>query len=292
MMSKVLHGATRGGVAGAAAGPPSEQSALRSAAAQAASVAGAQASLRASRGRKDTASEAAAVAKAVVPAAAAAATRGAARTEQAAADVLSATAAVSAATGRLATDPGEGPSRVPPVYRLDVAARLEFSNTLADPILPWFTSDVDAGVAVSFADPAEQGLWRDITLARRLQARDHDDDLGIAGFDDAPTALLVVAIAPGQPDRIVRTNAALATLTGYPAAELLGRALPDLVVVAGSPDGPLTPLPAGTTAEPVTLSGRCRHADGQQVTIQLRLTTCGARDEPTHLVCHVEATPD
>lgn len=76
-----------------------------------------------------------------------------------------------------------------------VVTRPEFAVFLADPMLPHFDPGVQPGAAVSLASPAEQGLWRDISLAQRIRTQLHQSEAGFeAVFAGAPAPLLVAAL--------------------------------------------------------------------------------------------------
>lgn len=171
--------------------------------------------------------------------------------------------------------------------------RPEWAVFLADPVLPRFSPSLPADTRVSFASPAEQGLWRDISLVQRVAMQLRDSEAGFeALFDSAPTAMLVTELVEGHAGSVLRVNPSFTQLTGHPSIHLLGKDVIDL-----APAGDRESLQEGTISsdvgsEPSDQVQRWVHADGH--TMRVRLRTAVVR--PTglsgdRLVSQVEALP-
>ena len=160
--------------------------------------------------------------------------------------------------------------------------RTEFASMLADPPLPTFRSaDEPAGAAVSLSSPAEQGLWRDISLANRVMSALRSSDLHFeVVFRDAPTALAVASRTAGQPDTFLYVNPALCRLLGYSPMHLLDMTLNDLE----HPDRE-SQLYDGESCR----TSRWSHADGRTLTVRIRtapmITDNASQD---HLIYQLE----
>src|SRR5450759_2027225 len=133
---------------------------------------------------------------------------------------------------------------------------------------------------VSMASPAEQWLWRDISLARRIEAvlRAEEEEFE-AVFSSAPAAMLVVSVVDDQPARFLRVNPALSRLTGYPLPTLLDLGLDDLA----HPDQPTVGEGSRNPvrrdgAEPYELVQRWVHADGHDMWVRIRMAPKGTAD--------------
>src|SRR5450759_1545224 len=144
---------------------------------------------------------------------------------------------------------------------------------------------------VSLAGPAEHGLWRDISLARRIEAalRAEEGEFE-AVFASAPAAMLVVSVVDDQRARVLRVNPALARLTGYPLLTLLDLGLDDLA----HPDQPTAGEGSAEPglrdgAEPYELVRRWVHADGHDLWVRIRMAPTGTADgQEDRWVCQVE----
>jgi len=144
---------------------------------------------------------------------------------------------------------------------------------------------------VSLAGPAEHGLWRDISLARRIEAalRAEEGEFE-AVFASAPAAMLVVSVVDDQPARFLRVNPALSRLTGYPLLTLLDLGLDDLA----HPDQPTAGEGSAEPglrdgAEPYELVRRWVHADGHDLWVRIRMAPTGTADgQEDRWVCQVE----
>ena len=144
---------------------------------------------------------------------------------------------------------------------------------------------------VSLAGPAEHGLWRDISLARRIEAalRAEEGEFE-AVFASAPAAMLVVSVVDDQPARFLRVNPALSRLTGYPLLALLDLGLDDLA----HPDQPTAGEGSAEPglrdgAEPYELVRRWVHADGHDLWVRIRMAPTGTADgQEDRWVCQVE----
>ncbi|MEP6464502.1 MAG: MEDS domain-containing protein [Frankiaceae bacterium] len=166
----------------------------------------------------------------------------------------------------------------------------EWAVMLADPVMARFAWD-RAETAVSHVSPAEKGLWRDISLARRMEAALRRDVAEVeAAFFHAPAAMAVLAVAGDRPAEFLRVNPALSQLTGYPLLTLLGLGLEDLAPPRErTVDGrgyPVAPNPGGVPHEMIR---RWIHADGHDVWVRIRLAAAGASVEHAdRWVCQVE----
>lgn len=186
----------------------------------------------------------------------------------------------------------------------DRPLRTEWASMLADPVLPWFSSDgpdgpdgpvvpdmpdvLDARFAVSFAAPAEQGLWRDLSLASRVAAQVRATEARFeAAFDRAPTPLLIAAVVDGRPRQVLSANISMARLLGRTQQELLDLSVQDLSAQPPGQDLPaLEADPASSAeAEPATVLCRWRHADGSHVPVRVRMALC---TDPAEAVLSVE----
>jgi len=133
---------------------------------------------------------------------------------------------------------------------------------------------------VSLAGPAEHGLWRDISLARRIEAELRAEEGEFeAVFASAPAAMLVVSVVDDQPARFLRVNPALSRLTGYPLLALLDLGLDDLA----HPDQPTAGEGSAEPglrdgAEPYELVRRWVHADGHDLWVRIRMAPTGTAD--------------
>src|SRR5664279_397156 len=144
---------------------------------------------------------------------------------------------------------------------------------------------------VSLAGPAEHGLWRDISLARRIEAalRAEEGEFE-AVFASAPAAMLVISVVDDQPARFLRVNPALSRLTGYPLLALLDLGLDDLA----HPDQPTAGEGSAEPglrdgAEPYELVRRWVHADGHDLWVRIRMAPTGTADgQEDRWVCQVE----
>src|SRR5664280_1288296 len=144
---------------------------------------------------------------------------------------------------------------------------------------------------VSLAGPAEHGLWRDISLARRIEAalRAEEGEFE-AVFASAPAAMLVISVVDDQPARFLRVNPALSRLTGYPLLALLDLGLDDLA----HPDQPTAGEGSAEPglrdgAEPYELVRRWVHADGHDLWVRIRMAPTGTADgQVDRWVCQVE----
>src|SRR5664280_2155754 len=144
---------------------------------------------------------------------------------------------------------------------------------------------------VSLAGPAEHGLWRDISLARRIEAalRAEEGEFE-AVFASAPAAMLVISVVDDQPARFLRVNPALSRLTGYPLLALLDLGLDDLA----HPDQPTAGEGSAEPglrdgAEPYELVRRWVHADGHDRWVRIRMAPTGTADgQVDRWVCQVE----
>lgn len=190
-------------------------------------------------------------------------------------------AAAPAAAPRTAAPP-EPPADGNGLPGLDRARHPAWATVLADPVLPRFAPEVDG--PVSFAAPAEQGLWRDITLASRVTAAVRAGEMRYeAAFDAAPTPLLIAtAAADGRPQRVLSANAAMARLLGYARADLLDLSVRDL---APTDYGPLLADPEA--ADPAVSISCWRRADGTPVPVLVRVAAVSGAAE---IVLQVEAT--
>ena len=144
---------------------------------------------------------------------------------------------------------------------------------------------------VSLAGPAEHGLWRDISLARRIEAELRAEEGEFeAVFASAPAAMLVVSVVDDQPARFLRVNPALSRLTGYPLLALLDLGLDDLA----HPDQPTAGEGSAEPglrdgAEPYELVRRWVHADGHDLWVRIRMAPTGTADgQEDRWVCQVE----
>src|SRR5664280_1832349 len=144
---------------------------------------------------------------------------------------------------------------------------------------------------VSLAGPAEHGLWRDISLARRIEAELRAEEGEFeAVFASAPAAMLVVSVVDDQPARFLRVNPALSRLTGYPLLALLDLGLDDLA----HPDQPTAGEGSAEPglrdgAEPYELVRRWVHADGHDRWVRIRMAPTGTADgQEDRWVCQVE----
>src|SRR5664280_2056965 len=144
---------------------------------------------------------------------------------------------------------------------------------------------------VSLAGPAEHGLWRDISLARRIEAELRAEEGEFeAVFASAPAAMLVVSVVDDQPARFLRVNPALSRLTGYPLLALLDLGLDDLA----HPDQPTAGEGSAEPglrdgAEPYELVRRWVHADGHDRWVRIRMAPTGTADgQVDRWVCQVE----
>lgn len=258
------------------------------AASSAAAQSAARAHLAATETADELALEAAAVAADVVTAAAAAAAKvveagdAAAKLMLATATALRMPAPEGAKLGNVAA--GQA--------RLDEPLHREWASVLADPVMPrsWAASAPLATV-VSAALPAEQGLWRDISLARRMQAALRASEAHFeAAFFRAPTAMLTATLEDGQPARFTQVNQAMTELTGRAASHLLGFGFADLAQAEhrALEKDPTRPFD-GKNAQPDERVRRWVHADGHGMWVRIRmaeLATSTARK--VELVCQVE----
>src|SRR5664280_2568585 len=133
---------------------------------------------------------------------------------------------------------------------------------------------------VSLAGPAEHGLWRDISLARRIEAalRAEEGEFE-AVFASAPAAMLVVSVVDDQPARFLRVNPALSRLTGYPLLTLLDLGLDDLAHLDQPTAGEGSAEPGlRDGAEPYELVRRWVHADGHDLWVRIRMAPTGTAD--------------
>ena len=287
----------------AAAAAVAEAAATASATVIAASTAAAAAAVRARHTIEVAAKFAAEAAAAVVAEAATAAEAtldAASATAEATLDAAATTAArVPATAGHTAAEAGgttmgnrldTEPDRRGPDYGAHEAVNAEWAVLLANSshgqvLLGPFRD------GVSLAGPAEHGLWRDISLARRIEAalRAEEGEFE-AVFASAPAAMLVVSVVDDQPARFLRVNPALSRLTGYPLLTLLDLGLDDLA----HPDQPTAGEGSAEPglrdgAEPYELVRRWVHADGHDLWVRIRMAPTGTADgQEDRWVCQVE----
>jgi len=172
------------------------------------------------------------------------------------------------------------------------AVRHEWSAFLSDPPFPQFLPDHDEVTegARRVAAPAEQGLWRDLSLARRMQQALRSSEAHFeAAFRVAPTAMLVASLGGGRPARLLRVNPALSRLTGYPATQLLGFGFADLERAGQPQAGPHAPCSAGSPEEPHDRVRRWVCADGSEISVRIRMAVVPSSSDPAgELLCHIE----
>jgi len=275
----------------AAAGIAADARAIAEAVVNAATAAAAMAAARASHTAAEIAAEAAVVARAVLNAASAAAASAATRASQTAAEDVSATALAETAKTRLRNGLEGEAARDTLVNGFDKALRTEWTVFLADPLMPWFSSASEPDTVVSPAGPAGQGLWRDISLARRMEAELRASEAHFeAAFYSAPTAMLVASLVNGRPAQFLHVNHALSLLTGYPPLALLGFGFADLA----HPEQPTAEEDLANPrrpedGEPDERVRRWVHADGHDIWVRIRMAkvrTSGSQTE--RLVCQIE----
>lgn len=263
------------------------------AASAAAAKSATRAHLAATATADEVAVEAAAVAADVVTAAAAAAAKVIAAGDAAAKLVLATAAAITTPIPRQRGLGGhisrehrsEGSS-------LDEVVHTEWASVLADPVMPraWAPS-APLETVVSVVAPAEQGLWRDISLAGRMRAALRASEATFeATFRSAPTAMLIATVEDGQPARFSQVNQAMTELTGWASSHLLGFGFTDLVHPEHRTLEEALNRPSdGKIAQPVERMRRWVHADGNAMWVRIRmaeLATSTARK--AELVCQVE----
>ncbi len=267
----------------------------------AASAAAAKSATRAHLGAVETADalavEAAGVAADVVAAAATAAAKVIAAGDAAAKLVLATAAAVTTPIPRqrgldariAREDRADGPS-------LDEVVHTEWASVLADPVMPrtWAAS-APLETVVSVGAPAEQGLWRDICLARRMQAALRASEAHFeAAFRSAPTAMLIATVENGRAARFTDVNPAMTELTGWASRHLLGSGFADLAHEEHRTlEKDLSRPSDGLNGQPVERMRRWVHADGHAMWVRIRmaeLATSTARN--ADLVCQVEDITD
>jgi PAS domain S-box-containing protein len=270
--------------AGAAADVVIEATGLAASVLDAAVAAASEAAERANQAAAEIAAQAAAISEAMVQAASAAATVAQARGRPGAADRVPAVAPIEEPLVDTGRNAEVLPRRV--ADSCDPPVESEFETVPADPVLPWFPADV-LGRA---GPPADQALWRDIALARRLEASLRSSEAHFeAVFDSAPTPLLIAERVAGGPGRFVAVNPALARLTGYAPGDLLEFSFLDLehreqrsveaaVVTSGGP---------GTELDEQVR--RWTHADGRELRVRIRMAvTQTAGYHGDHLICQIE----
>jgi PAS domain S-box-containing protein len=187
-----------------------------------------------------------------------------------------------------------------PGYGLSRELRTEWATMLRDPAMPRFTPEVDEAfealeTVVNFAAPAEQGLWRDLSLARRMEGALRESEARFeALFHSTPTAVLVASLGGGRPARFLRVNPAMALLTGYSCEELLGFGFADLERPEQSTAVAAVATPRPADGEPYEQVRRWLHADGHHIWVRMRMartpssTDPSSTDQADHLVCQVE----
>ena len=231
-------------------------------------------------------------------------------------EALGTTPAAARAPGNQPTTDGEvvfpavapGPAEPPnPQSVLDVASGMldgghnlaphtEWATMLRDPIMPRFSADDDSldavlNSVVDFGAPAERGLWRDLSLARRMQGELRSSQAPFETlFASLPTAVLVASLGGGRPARFVHVNPALSRLIGHPSAALLGFGFADLE----HPDQNLVnehvaSPPSLAPEEPYEGLNRWVHADGHDIWVRIRVTNMRAGNEQAdQLLCLIE----
>lgn len=164
----------------------------------------------------------------------------------------------------------------------------EWASMLTDPRLPAFLSGADE---VRCESPRERGLLRDLSLARRMVLAVRDDEAGFeAAFDAAPVGLLIARVAAGRPAEVVHVNAAVSTLTGYPAIQLLADGCMRLtrgVLDVPSPRASTGGRPGRQQSEGQVQ--RWLQADGAEILVQVSTASAGTSTGGVqHLVCLVQ----
>ncbi len=282
------------GATGMAAEIAAEAAATAEAMVTAASAAAAKAALRArqtaqtaadvaARAAADVAHEAVRTADAMVVTAGAAAAKAVAR-----ADLAARTSPpIASAAAVAASPPAPAPAVAPSLVDRDLTARTEWAAFLADPVMPTFSAGVE-GDDVTLAAPADRGLWRDISLARRMQESVRESEAHFeAAFHSAPSALLIVALVDGVPADFIRANEAMSLLTGYTPFQLPGMTFADLTHpephASEDDDGDPRRCPEQGWIR------RWVHADGHDLWVRVRMSamrTSSLRSE--QLICQID----
>jgi PAS domain S-box-containing protein len=207
----------------------------------------------------------------------------------AAGEVTALTAAAVIAAAAAADLVNIGTSHAP---ALDGAVRIEWAAFLADPVLPRFSLGLGAEAVVSFSRPAEQGLWRDITLARRVETALRQSAARYeAIFHSAPMAMVVASLVDGHPGRFLLVNPALSSLTGYPPSDLLDLGFADLDHPTQGTEADRECVRRADGEEPSEWLRRWVHADGHDHWVRIRMAPVHAAGYlAEEVVCHIEAT--
>lgn len=187
-----------------------------------------------------------------------------------------------------------GPETAPADYGTGTesgqAMTTEWAVQLADPVMASFSWDPSS--ALSFSSPAERGLWRDISLARRMEAALRAEEGHFAAaFQSAPAAMLVVSLRKGHLADFLHANPAMARLTGYSTVVLLGLGFEDLTHPEDTSLDEILTDPGRSRAdtEPVELLQRWVHADGHEMWVRIRMAPARpAAEAADRWVCQVE----
>lgn len=157
--------------------------------------------------------------------------------------------------------------------------------------MPRFSADLGPETMVSFARPAEQGLWRDISLARRIEAALQSREAHFeAAFHSAPTAMAIASCADGRPARFLHVNPALSRLTGYSTSALLDLGFADLAHPEhpAPEEAPASSGPDGAE-QPDLRAQRWMHTDGSDIWVRVRTAPLrDSGDQTNQSVCHIE----
>lgn len=166
----------------------------------------------------------------------------------------------------------------------------EWSAVLEDPVMARFAEGLSGpDGAVSMTSPAERGLWRDISLARRMEAALRASEAQFeAVFDSAPTAMLIAAAEDGRPGRLLRVNLRLCALTGYSAWQLLDLRVAQLEQPAPDGDGVRADGGRRGAVGADEQVQRWVHADGHGYWVLIRTAPVQRAGDET-VVCQVEA---
>ncbi len=135
-------------------------------------------------------------------------------------------------------------------------------------------------------------VLRDVTEQRRTAEAMHEAEQRFRGaFDQAPIGIALVSIEADRAGCFLRVNAALRDITGYSAAELIGRDLSGILDPAGSDDSDRRYVPWMLAGEISSYEAdtRMRHADGRMLDVLLSVSLVrDAHERPLYLIVQLQ----